>query len=1541
MKIRRVRGYIGSAVVLLAIVSLALWQWKALARFAIAATAASIAHVRLSLDPVTLTLDRAVFDNVLVTSVRGEPIARIDRIALTYDLRDLLPGGSRLFGLKGVAANSLHVTIVRHADGSYNVPSIQPPANNGGRQVPLVLRASVHDGSIDISNESPNAPADKRHLYVENLRVDAAISSDARSVYTVTLKYGERSGELYPVRGRGDINAPAGYVDQRWTAPALPIAAAVDFIVNSPSLRLELGTLRNVDARYFALTDPSGALSPHLTGSATLAGGRLTIAGLAQPVEDLRGPVDVYDDGLLTPRLLAKVAGASAQVSGGIYDLRNPHLRIAVRGAGDLASLRFAFKAARQLPMHGLLRFGLLVEGVATKPLTWIDLRAPAVTYAGVALERMSGLVAFDGQRADVIDLSARYRDSDLGVSGRVELQKRRDAIEMLLGAHTSTAALPYLSTMLPEMRLDGIALATADDPKAIALRGILSGAGPGEALDALFNVDSRGYGSIGPLHVRRSDGSLYARIALDRPHGLAVGLARVRNLAIPAAKATLNATLFGGQANATIGVNGVARVESAWGTASAQTRVVSKDGALEGGLFGRLGEEAGFGASVAGTPTSPRIAGTVVVAGGRYRNFEVNGNAGFAFAGGTLHVSDAAVALGPLFIGASGTVRNLLKQGTFAPHYDLAAELHSSDVSALLAVVQPRAAPFVQGSVDASLAVHGTGMRPAFAGALSAPEGAVNGLSFRDFHGGIRGDASALSLARGHVTVGSTNVALSGRTTERLDTNFDIQAPQADLADFNDFFDRGDTFAGTGHLGLSATMRGMQIISSNGDASFAGASFRQIAFGNVVANWRRSGGSITTTLSFAGPAGSARASGNVAPAAKAIDMRATASEIDLGTWLPMLGYNVPVTGRLNAQTSISGRYPDVTMSLRAAVSGGTVGRLPVERFEMSASAAHGRGTIASATLELPSLLTVASGTFGLRETDALALAAHSTSPNIGSFLNEAFGKDFALSGTLDSVLRVSGTLAHPQLQDMLTLQSLQRGNLAIPRVYGEIDGNRRFVMVRNGELDFARGKALLAAEVPLLFSASRIAVGRGPIKASLTADGVELSNFLPLLPKGTQMAGRVDGSVVAGGTFDAPQIDGSFALRDGTFVGPMEKSPITGIGAELALRENRATMQARATVGGGSLTAQGAAALANFREPADSTFNLQARATNVRLDMPDYFAGELDASVAVERGSAATPSVSGEVSVANARIPLNTFVNQKRSTGERPALPNLAFQSLRITAGNNVRIQSANVDIGATGEATLGGTLDAPDLAGSFASTGGSLNFYRSFTLESGTVTFEPSSGVVPDVDAVATTFVSNPATAIRLHVTGPATSMNLALASEPSYSREQILGLLVGAQQFGAVRGVNSTGGQGFSAGSAATQYALGQVNTLFTRNLLQPLSASLARSLGFTNVQITSDLQTGLGINAVKAFGKNVNAVFAQSFGYPSTQSVTLEVNPNVGTGLRGTWYTTSGPTLFVLQQPQLVGASVLNLNPMTQLPPPTGTNGVSFSFLRKFP
>ncbi len=303
-------------------------------------------------------------------------------------------------------------------------------------------------------------------------------------------------------------------------------------------------------------------------------------------------------------------------------------------------------------------------------------------------------------------------------------------------------------------------------------------------------------------------------------------------------------------------------------------------------------------------------------------------------------------------------------------------------------------------------------------------------------------------------------------------------------------------------------------------------------------------------------------------------------------------------------------------------------------------------------------------------------------------------------------------------------------------------------------------------------------------------------------------------------------------------------------------------------------------------------------------------------------------------------RVPLDAFLSQKAGGASGPRF-NVGFANLRVTAGDDVRVQSGNVDIGATGGITLAGTLAKPALTGGFDSTGGTLSFYRTFNLQSGRVSFSPSSGLIPDVNAVASAFVPDPPTAIKLHVTGPATAMNLALQSDPSYDRQQILGLLVGAQQFGGVQGVHSSGGGNFSAGSAAENLAASQVSTVFTRTMLEPISSSVASALGFSEVQITSDVQTGLGINAVKAFGKNVNAIFGQTFGYPRSQSITLDAHPSPAVGLRLSAYTTSGPSLFFVQQPQAIGMDAMQLNPYTVLPPQNGSDGLTFSFVRRFP
>ncbi|MGA9944410.1 MAG: hypothetical protein WBP75_05155, partial [Candidatus Cybelea sp.] len=534
MKRRRGGRFWGAvAFALLFLAGLAIWQREALARWAIVATVERMVDVRISFGPMTLRTDRAVFENVLVTSLRDEPIATIARLSIAYNLRDLLPGGQRRFGLKGIEAATAHLTIIRRPDGSFNVPVPQPPANQAKNQRPWILSARVTDGSIDVVDASREADADHRHLYVEHLEASADISTAARSHYGVELQYGERRDLLFPVHGRGDIDPRQGTISHRWTAAQLPITAAVNFAINSRALRLRSGMLRAVDARYVALADLQGALQPHLGASGVLAGGRIAIAGLAKPVTGVRGRVDAYDGGLLAQHLDASLAGVPVAVSGGLYGLRDPRLRIAVRGNGELAQLRTAFAQAEHLPVRGLLTFALLVQGAATKPLIWLDLRSPRIAYASAALDRVNGLVAYGGHEAAVLGFNGAYGHIGVTARGRVALENEPGAIDMIAGVRAPADALPYAASLLPGMPLNGFALATANDPKAIATRGVLYGAGATQTLDAIFNVDSRGVGSIGPLSVRSNRGSVYARIALDRPRGSSLGLFQARNFAV------------------------------------------------------------------------------------------------------------------------------------------------------------------------------------------------------------------------------------------------------------------------------------------------------------------------------------------------------------------------------------------------------------------------------------------------------------------------------------------------------------------------------------------------------------------------------------------------------------------------------------------------------------------------------------------------------------------------------------------------------------------------------------------------------------------------------------------------------------------------------------------------------------------------------------------------------------------------------------------------------------------------------------------------
>lgn len=1520
---RRRIGLIALAALAL-VVALAVVFWQMLIRIVIVAAAMSLAGVKLSFGHLDVYPSHLSAANVHVENVAGEPIADVGKLELNYSLRDLLPGGARMYGLSGFDFENAHVTVIRHKDGTFNVP-IPKTRSAAPSSVPYVFDGRIRNVSVDLYDRAQGVPA-ARHLIVRNIYADLAIATNARSHYRAGFAYVE-DGQAFPVDGYGDVDVPGGVGAQRWRATQLPIARIVDVALNSPSFHMVGGSLRNVDARIVALPDRAGSLRQHLSATTTIDRARIAIGGLAKPLRDVEGELAVYGNGLLLQDVNATIAGVPIHLGGGIYGFGSPSFRLTVGGTGNLRDLRGALAQSASLPLTGLARLDVMVEGAPSKPLTLIALRSPRAVYASVPVDAPGGLLAFDGQEIDVIDFGARYGGIELQTRGRLNIHPKPRAVEIVAGFDSPAGSLPYADALVPGMPLHGSVVAIGDRPSRVDARGIVAGTAGAQALAAAFDLWSNGVGTIGPVRIEKPHQSLYAIAAVDGPHHRFDGYVDASNLRLsttgsraaslpglrlaeaPPLAATLDARVVGNLHDGRLQVAGDATARD--------VRTPLANVARANVAFGR-------------TPQSPL---EVAMNAGGIGALGAVAIAALSYDRGTVRVTNAAAASHGTLIEARGNVSGL-QSG--APRYDLVADVHSADIAPIAKLVQPKTAGLIEGSAEARMHVAGSGTSPSIAGTVAFPEGAVNGLAFHDLDAAFAGTAGSLALRNGRVGVGSTDVAFAGSLSVSAQ-RVNVSAPRADLQDFNDFFDPGDMLAGRGRIRATVALTRGTVVATSGDVSLHGAKVRSFDLGTTDVVWSGSGRRIVTSLAFGGESGRVRAWGTVGLYGT-VNMVAHARDVDLARWLPMAGFVVPVTGIAQADVTASGRYPNLDSRVSARVDRGTVGRVPLQELTVAATTRGGRGRVTEATLSIPNARVTGSGTFGLHPDDPLGLAFHATTPDVAAAAKTLLGRTFDAAGALDTTLRVGGSREHPKIDDDFVLTSARYGRFDVPRAAGHVRVDSRDVALSGGEIDLRHGRLLANATLPIRLIPFRIDEQNRPVAGSIVADGVDASNVAALLPTGTKFGGRLDGRVDLSGTVRAPRLDGTMTFADGTFSGPQESVPITAATAQLAFSGSSIVLQnARANAGGGTFTADGRAAIPDLHDPRLASLALNLHARGLQLDMPQYIKGRFDGDLSLTRDPGSRPVAGGTVSVNSARIPLTALYNPKASSGPAPALPDLGLD-LHVNVGRDVRVVSPNVDVGAQGSVHVMGSLQSPSLAGSFASTGGTVSFLREFRVQQATVTFEPSSGIVPTVDATATTYVADPPTNVALRVNGLATNLNLTFASDPTYDREQILGLLVNAQAFGAVRGVSTTGNTSFSAGSAITTLAAGQLNTLFTRNLLEPLSVALGGSLGLQNLQITNDIQGGLGVNAVKTIGKNVDFIFAQTFNQPRRTAWTVQANPNVGTQYQLTAYT-SQDTQALGYQPILV--QNLNYGNSTTIPLDTGTNGIDFKYRRKFP
>src|SRR6516162_5222213 len=108
----KLRRYGGAALVALAIaIALAMLFRQAIARAAIVAGVAWATGLHPSFGQLLVGSDRLVARDVHVTNAAGETVADIGALSLGYSLRDLLPGGSRAFGLRSLDVENAHVVV--------------------------------------------------------------------------------------------------------------------------------------------------------------------------------------------------------------------------------------------------------------------------------------------------------------------------------------------------------------------------------------------------------------------------------------------------------------------------------------------------------------------------------------------------------------------------------------------------------------------------------------------------------------------------------------------------------------------------------------------------------------------------------------------------------------------------------------------------------------------------------------------------------------------------------------------------------------------------------------------------------------------------------------------------------------------------------------------------------------------------------------------------------------------------------------------------------------------------------------------------------------------------------------------------------------------------------------------------------------------------------------------------------------------------------------------------------------------------------------
>ena len=1333
----------GIAAALVLALALALTH-HAIAKFVVARVLGTALGYTVRFGDMSLGWSHATFTDMHVGK-NGDPVLDAARVDVDYALRDIFPGGKHRYGFAGVAIDRPTLTLVRHADGSYNVTSSSPPSGTQTVAEPLLFSARVRDGTIEIVDQAP-LERDLAEQSIVDVSIDASVQSNARTVARIdgTL-VGRRSQAApigrWPLTVRSVIDYSRGFAMHRIRAPALPLRGLLNFLVHAKIARFNDGVMRDVDVRAYALgIDAQTPFAYRLGGGGARDGAEIALGPLAQPVRDLHGRIDLFDDGVTAPDLRGSVAGIPLHIRGGMYDFADVRFRLGIAADAQLAQLRRLFAFLRDQPVRGPMHLETLVTAMSKAPLIRTVIASPRVYYGKIPLDRAGGTVDYKDGVVSFAGFHTGFGPLASTLAGEVLVNQPIAELEGAVHVAGPASALPYAQAIAAGETIRGDAIVGGDGRNGFHARGTIDADGPHASGEGFLAVDEHGNGEFGPFLFQRDDGSVLAgAFRLERPLSASAGWAVAEHyrFAVPARNAVLpgveifgfppiggiiDAALVAGGAPNDFAVAGHVQMHDArfekfpLGVLSADLGGTFDDMRLRGiRLDGPRGHFRGDGAvarsvfgvrgTYAGSLEDLRVfTGDIGGRGSVHapvaalvddRGVTVQ-TTGAVLAGGSIHGVAFGAAAGTMTI-AGTAVRIVTGAATLDGAHAVAAARGGETAISMVGV--PAAAFAGSGlPLDAGrVSVFGLGNfeRPEFHGSIDLDRGIARGYPLGGWVD-IALDRRTLSIRDGIASLGDTYGRLGGRIDDigSPDFRYDLDAGVA-LGDVGDLIDdlrlplryADGSFAARVHIfgGSSAPAIAGTVVAPEG--SYNGLPFRD------------AGGRLVVT-----PGGGIRVDdGRVTVGGTRATFRASAGDGALGLAVQSPAANLADfddffdeseilagTGALNFSFFNNGRSTTTAGSI--ALRGARVRRFPLGTVDGHWATAG--GTI-DADLAIAgqaggghaagTIVPAAAGPVDALRRGRYAAAVTVTGVDLGTFLPGA-GFTYPILGRLTATGQIAGVFPRLAIGGHASVTGGQVGPFPVLSADAttRILGNRVSLDAASADLGFAH------------FTASGI-VGLTPadplsLHVHATVPDLAAAGRRVLPHRTVDVDGSLESDVLITGTYAKPQLTAGFDLNKPR-IGPLLVQRIIGNldsdlhsvrldSAEFVLNHGSAVIAGSLPI---SLRPAGIG-------PPEAPLSITADAHSVDLaSLAPLFpgtgtklGGTVDGHLALE-GTVRSPRVLGTVSLSNASYVSNVETSPISAAGAR-----LVF------AGTSVALAALHARVG-TGSIDASGRLDLP----------------------------------------------------------------------------------------------------------------------------------------------------------------------------------------------------------------------------------------------------